>query len=66
MEEKIVDYIIEDFSDIIKDGLSNNIDDFPMTKVLGKYLTTNSLSTNIISGIMYDILMSEYIEYITK
>lgn len=66
MEYKIVDYILEDLSCIIKDGISNDINDFPMTKVLSQYLVSNSFQPTIIEGMMYDILMKEYVDYLLK
>lgn len=66
MECKIVDYILDDISCIIKDGISNDINDFPMTKALSQYLISNSLQPTIIDGIMYDILMKEYVSYILR
>ena len=66
IEKDIVRYIMQDMEDIINDGISDDINNFPMTKILSEYLHKNKLGVEIISGIMYDILMQEYIVYITK
>lgn len=66
MENKIVDYILEDISCIIKHGLEDYEEGLLMTKALAYYLTTNSLQPSAINGIIYDALIKEYIDYILK
>lgn len=66
MENKIVDYILEDISCIIKNGLEENEEGFLMTKALTHYLTSNNLQPSVINGIIYDALIKEYIDYILK
>ena len=66
MEKKIVDYILEDISCIIKNGLDENEEGFIMTKATAHYLIKNSLQPCAINGIIYDALIREYIDYILK
>lgn len=66
MEKKIVDYILEDISCIIKNGLDENEAGFTMTKATAYYLTKNLLEPCVINGIIYDALIREYIDYILK
>lgn len=66
MEKKIVDYILEDISCIIKNGLDENEEGFSMTKAVAQYLIKNSLQPCALNGIIYDALIREYIDYILK
>lgn len=66
MEKKIVDYILEDISCIIKNGLDENEEGFSMTKATAHYLIKNKLQPSAINGIIYDALIREYIDYILK
>lgn len=66
MEKKIIDYILEDISCIIKNGLDENEEGFSMTKAAAQYLIKNSLQPCALNGIIYDALIREYIDYILK
>ena len=66
VEYSILEYIMQDIKTIVEDGMTNDINDFPMTKVLSAYIRKNNLSVEIIDGIIYDILIQEYVNYIEK
>lgn len=66
MENKIVDYVLEDIGCIIKNGLEEKEEGLLMTKALAHYLVSTSLQPSAINGIIYDALISEYIDYIQK
>lgn len=63
-EFNIINYIIDDMKSILENGILEDSNKFPTTKVLAKYLQINELSINSISGIICDILIEEYIKYI--
>lgn len=66
MEKKIIDYILEDISCIIKNGLDENEEGLLITKAISHYLVNNSLELCVLNGIIYDALIKEYIAYIQK
>lgn len=66
MEKRIVDYILEDISCIIKNGIDENEEGLLITKAMAHYLIKNSLEPCCLNGIIYDALIKEYIDYILK
>ena len=66
MENKIVDYVLEDISCIIKNGLEEKEEGLLMTKALAHYLVSTSLQPSAINGIIYDALITEYIDSLNQ
>lgn len=64
MHEKIIDYVFNDVADIVKDGYREEKDKFPITRGIDNYITSHNLSITVIDGILYDILLQEYLNYV--
>ena len=64
MHDQIIDYVFNDVTDIVKDGYKEDKNYFPMTNGVNDYLINNKLSVTAINGILYDILLNEYLDYI--
>ena len=65
-EFNIITYIIDDMKSILENGILEDNNRFPITKTLSSYLQSNTLGVNIIDGIICDMLIEEYIDYITS
>ena len=64
MSEQIIDYVFNDVADIVKDGYKENKNYFPITNGVNDYLIRNNLSVTMINGILYDVLLEEYLNYV--
>ena len=65
-EFNIINYIVDNIKSILKDGILEDSNSFPITKTLSNYLQSNMLGVSIIDGIICDMLIEEYINYITS
>ncbi len=66
MENKVIDYVIEDIKTLIKDGYSEHKDEFPITNKIAKRITDNNEDINSIESSLLDLLIEEYFNYIKK
>ena len=64
MPEQIIDYVFNDVADIVKDDYKEDKNYFPITNGVNDYLTRNNLSVTVINGILYDVLLDEYLNYV--
>lgn len=64
MYEQIIDYVFNDVADIVKNGYKEDDSRFPVTNEINKYLIKHNLSVTTINGILYDILLKEYLDYV--
>ena len=63
MHEQIIDYVFNDVADIIKDGYKEDKNYFPITNRVNDYLISHNLTVTSINGILYDVLLKEYLDY---
>lgn len=66
MENKVIDYVIEDIKTLIKDSYSEHKDEFPITNKIAKRITNNNEDINSIESSLLDLLIEEYFNYIKK
>lgn len=64
MHEQIIDYVFNDVADIVKDGYKEDKNYFPITNGVNDYLISHNLSVSSINGILYDVLLKEYLDYV--
>lgn len=64
MENQIIDYVFNDVADIVKDGYKEDKNYFPITNGVSNYLASHNLSITTINGILYDVLLQEYLDYV--
>ena len=64
MHEQIIDYVFNDVADIVKDGYKEDKNYFPVTNCINDYLIEHNLSVTVINGILYDILLQGYMNYV--
>lgn len=64
MSEQIIDYVFNDVADVVKDGYKEDKNYFPITNGVNDYLIDNNLSVLEIDGILYEVLLKEYMDYV--